>query len=45
MQTLTRSDALAAIPDQWIQLTLADPKAGEYPKRFAQRLHADRASR
>lgn len=42
LQALSLHDALGQIPAAWIHATLADPRAGEYPKRLAKRLRDER---
>lgn len=42
IQALTRMEALDAVPDAWVKRTLRDARAGEYPRRLAERLRNER---
>jgi hypothetical protein len=42
INALKRLDMAPHVPDSWVAATLDNPKAGEYAKRYAQRLHDSR---
>jgi arylsulfatase A-like enzyme len=45
LNAMQRLDMDKHVPDPWVAATLANPKAGEYAKRYAQRLNASRKRR